>query len=206
MKKVILRMLAVCLAVMLVGCGQAGEQPQSMPASSSVPSVSSEVSNRGISETAEASSSVACAQVGQPLSQEELDELWDQLGLGQSAWWCADEEDVNWGGLIWPAFWVSQQEKYSVKYGSAGGSGVTTLVLETAEHDGAGGYVLSFSGYVRDDGTVGDFDGEGPVLTLHLDNADTLTASMAGEGFDGVPHTHTLTEAEAVAYLEGYVQ
>lgn len=26
----------------------------------------------------------------------------------------------------------------------------------------------------------------------------------AGEGFDGVPHTHTLTQAEAVGRLEGY--
>lgn len=96
---------------------------------------------------------------GQALSEEELDSLWQALGLGQSAWWCADDESVTWGGLGWPAFWVSQQQDggRSVKYGSAWGSGVTELVLAGAEHDGTGGYVLTFSGYVRDDGVTGAF-------------------------------------------------
>ena len=92
------------------------------------------------------------------------------LGLGQSAWWCADDESVTWGGLGWPAFWVSQQQDggRSVKYGSAWGSGVTELVLAGAEHDGTGGYVLTFSGYVRDDGVTGAFAGGAPVLAVSL--------------------------------------
>ena len=201
MKKVILKALAVWMAVILVGCGQSAEPMQS----SSVPSsASTDAGNSTTLGQSENASSEMHVQSGQELSQEELDELWDQLGFGQSVWWCADDENVMWGGLVWPAFWVSHQEGYSVKYGSAGGSGVTTLILEKAEHDGTGGYTLSFSGYVRDDGTVGSLEGEGPVLALHPDSADTLTASMTGDGFDGVPHTHTLTQNEAVAQLENY--
>ncbi|MFQ7159131.1 MAG: hypothetical protein ACLRPX_05730 [Ruthenibacterium sp.] len=36
---------------------------------------------------------------GRALSREELAALWQALGLGQSAWWCADDETVTWGGL-----------------------------------------------------------------------------------------------------------
>ena len=86
----------------------------------------------------------------------------------------------------------------------AAGPGVTELVLAGAEPDGTGGYVLTFSGYVRDDGVTGAFAGGAPVLAVSLNGGETLEASMAGEGFDGVPHTHTLTQAEAVGRLEGY--
>ena len=140
------------------------------------------------------------------LSQEELAALWQALGLGQSAWWCADDETVTWGGLAWPAFWVSQPQGggHSVKYGSAWGSGVTELVLAGAQHDGAGGYLLTFSGYVRDDGVTAAFADSSPVLALSFTGGETLTASMGGDGYDGVPHAHTLVQAEAVGQLEGY--
>ena len=158
------------------------------------------------SQSAPADEPEPAGAAGQALSEEELDSLWQALGLGQSAWWCADDESVTWGGLGWPAFWVSQQQDggRSVKYGSAWGSGVTELVLAGAEHDGTGGYVLTFSGYVRDDGVAGAFAGGAPVLAVSLNGGETLEASMAGEGFDGVPHTHTLIQAKAVGRLEGY--
>lgn len=93
---------------------------------------------------------------------------------------------------------------HSVKYGSAWGSGVTELVLAGAQHDGAGGYLLTFSGYVRDDGVTAAFADSSPVLALSFTGGETLTASMGGDGYDGVPHAHTLVQAEAVGQLEGY--
>ena len=86
------------------------------------------------SQSAPADEPEPAGAAGQALSEEELDSLWQALGLGQSAWWCADDESVTWGGLGWPAFWVSQQQDggRSVKYGSAWGSGVTELVLAGA--------------------------------------------------------------------------
>ena len=75
------------------------------------------------SQSAPADEPEPAGAAGQALSEEELDSLWQALGLGQSAWWCADDESVTWGGLGWPAFWVSQQQDggRSVKYGSAWG-------------------------------------------------------------------------------------
>lgn len=119
---------AALLAGALAACGQGaapsagGSAPQSQSVAQSMPQSQS---------TPQSQSAGPAPAAGQALSQEELAALWQALGLGQSAWWCADDETVTWGGLAWPAFWVSQPQGggHSVKYGSAWGSGVTELVL-----------------------------------------------------------------------------
>ena len=198
---------AALLAGALAACGQGaapsagGSAPQSQSVAQSMPQ------SQSTPQSAPQSQSAGPAPAaGQALSQEELAALWQALGLGQSAWWCADDETVTWGGLAWPAFWVSQPQGggHRVKYGSAWGSGVTELVLAGAQHDGAGGYLLTFSGYVRDDGVTVAFADSSPVLALSFTGGETLTASMGGDGYDGVPHAHTLVQAEAVGQLEGY--
>ena len=120
----------LCAALLAASAPQSQSVAQSMPQSQSTPQSAPQSQSAGPAPAA-----------GQALSQEELAALWQALGLGQSAWWCADDETVTWGGLAWPAFWVSQPQGggHSVKYGSAWGSGVTELVLAGAQHDGAGG-------------------------------------------------------------------
>lgn len=67
-----------------------------------------------------------------------------------------------------------------------------------AQHDGAGGYLLTFSGYVRDDGVTAAFADASPVLALSFTGGETLTASYGGDGYARRAARAHAVQAEAV--------